>query len=227
MRVAVLLVPGAGTIPRGSAAVVIDVLRASTTLTVGLTNRARGVVPVATPEEAFERKRRDPEALLCGERDGRKIPGFDLGNSPREYPAEVVSDRTLIFASTNGSLAMIRARSARRRLLGCFLNASAVVESLAGEDRVALVCAGKLGRFSLEDAACAGWLTERLVQRGARIEDASARFARGLAPRDRFEVRALIEGSSHGRYLRGLGTEFRRDVALSAMLDHLSRVFEI
>ena len=222
-----LLAPDAGTVPRGSVAVVIDVLRASTTLTVGLANRARDVIPVATPEEALELKRREPDALLCGERDGRKIPGFDLGNSPREYAAEVVSGRTLIFASTNGSLAMIRARPARRRLLGCFLNANAVVESLAGEDRVALVCAGKLKRFSLEDAAFAGWVTERLAARGARVEDESARFARRLAPRDRFDVRALLEGSSHGRYLRALGPEFRRDVALCATLDHMDQVFEI
>jgi 2-phosphosulfolactate phosphatase len=214
-------------VPGDATAVVIDVLRATTTLTVALGNGAARVLPVATPEEAFRLRERDPEALLCGERDGRKIAGFDLGNSPAEYGASVVSGRTLVFASTNGSLALIRARDARRRVLGCFANASATLEEVRSEERLVVVCAGKLGRLSLEDAAFAGWLCERLGERGARLEGAAAALAASLAPRDRLETRALVQGSSHGRYLRSLGPDFAADVELAAELDALPRAFSL
>lgn len=227
MRVSVQLVPEAGTPPRGSAAVVVDVLRATTTLTVACANGAARVIPLVTPERAFAARDAQPQGLLCGERDGRRIAGFDLGNSPEEYPPETVRGRTLLFASTNGSLAILQARSARRCLLGCFANGTAVVESLVGEQRVLALCAGQLGRFSLEDAAFAGWLCERLAAAGASIEGAAARLARSIAPRDRFEVRALVEGSSHGRYLKSLGGPFARDVGFAGELDRLDRAYEI
>ena len=227
MRVSVLLQPDAGRVPSGGAAAVIDVLRATSTLTVALLNGARGVIPAATPEEAWAVRDRTPGALLCGERDGLIIPGFDLGNSPSEYGAGMVGGRTLIFASTNGSQAIRRARPARRVLLAAFVNAAAAVERLRGEERVSLVCAGKLGRFALEDAACAGLLCSRLAASGARLEGSAAWLALSLAPRDAAEVRRVVEGAAHGRYLRQLGGEYARDVAFCARLDSHDRAFEI
>lgn len=205
----------------------IDVLRATTTLTVALGHGAARVVAVATPEQAFARRAAIPHALLCGEREGRRIEGFDLGNSPFEYPVTAVEGRTLVFASTNGSLALLASRAARRRLLAAFVNLHAVVERLHGERRVVIVCSGKLGRFALEDAACAGLLLDRLAARGAAVEGAAARLARRLAPRDAPEARALVEGASQGRFLRSLGPEFARDVEFCADLDTVDRAFEI
>jgi 2-phosphosulfolactate phosphatase len=227
VRVSVLLVPGTKPLPRDTTAVVIDVLRATTTLTVALASGAERVIPAETLEEARRLRDRTPGALLCGERDGRKVGGFDLGNSPSEYPAEVVRGRTLVFASTNGSAALKRAETARRRVLGCFANADAVVSEVAGEENVTIVCAGKLGRTSLEDAGFAGWLCRRLEAGGARLENDAARFAVSLAPRDAGDTLALVEGSSHGRYLRSLGGEFARDVRFAAALNSLSQVFWI
>jgi 2-phosphosulfolactate phosphatase len=206
---------------------VVDVLRATTTLTVALGHGASAVHPVATPEDAFRKRALLPRALLCGEREGRRIEGFDLGNSPFEYPVTAVSGRPLIFASTNGSLAMLASSSARRILLAAFVNLHAVVERLAGEPRVVIVCAGKLGGFALEDAACAGLLVERLVAQGARTQGEGADLARKLAPADAAEVRALVQGASHGRYLRALGPEFARDVDFCADLDALDEAYEI
>ena len=229
-RVRVLLAP-----PRSSAArpraeecaVVVDVLRATTTLTVALGHGAARVRAAATPEQAAAERATHPDALLCGERAGLKIEGFDLGNSPFEYPVTAVSGRTLIFASTNGSQALLACGAARRRLLGAFVNLSALVERLAPERTVVIVCAGSSGRFAMEDAGCAGLLCERLAERGATLEGPEAALARALAPRDARAVRALVQGSSHGRDLRAMGAEYARDVEFCAELDALDQVFEV
>lgn len=227
MRVTVEPVPGHDTIPGSAAAVIVDVLRATTTLTTALANGARAVLPASSPEEAFALKRRHPAALICGERDGRKVAGFDLGNSPLEYPPEIVAGRTLVFASTNGSIAMRRAAGARRRLLAAFVNASAVVAALAREREVVIVCAGKLGRFSLEDTLLAGWLCARLVACGGSLVGPAARLALALAPRDASEVRVLVQGASHGRYLRTLGPDYAADVEICGQLDSIGRAFDL
>jgi len=229
-RVRVLLTP-----PRSSAgrpradecAVVVDVLRATTTLTVALGHGASRVLAAATPEEAAALRTAHPEALLCGERGGLKIEGFDLGNSPFEYPVTAVTGRTLVFASTNGSQALLASRAAARRLLGAFVNLSALVERLTQERAVVIVCAGSSGRFAIEDVGCAGLVCERLVERGATLEGPESTLARALAPRDAREVRALVQGSSHGRDLRAMGADYARDVEFCAELDVLDRAFEI
>ncbi len=236
MRVRVDLVPGPA-LPSGPAAparatprwtgVAIDVLRATTTLSVALAAGAKRVVPLARVDEALALRARSPDVLACGERDGRIVPGFDLGNSPFEYTADRVAGRTLAFASTNGSHAMCAIAGCGRRLLAAFVTASAVLEALADRPLVRIVCAGKLGRFALEDAACAGWLCERLAARGAVLEGPAARLSLRLAPRDAGEVRSLVQGSSHGRELRSLGPEYARDVEFCATLDSLDRAAAI
>jgi 2-phosphosulfolactate phosphatase len=226
-RVSVLLTPGGGTVSPRATAVVVDVLRATSVLTQARLHGARAILAAGTPEEALALRARHPGALLCGERDGRRIAGFDLGNSPFEYGFEAVGGRTLIFASTNGSQALLAAGRARRRLLGAFVNANAVLEAVAADEMVTVVCSGNLGGYALEDAALAGWLVERLAARGARVAGAAAAFARRLAPRDAADVRALVQGASHGRYLRSLGPGYARDVEFCAGLDTISRVFEV
>jgi 2-phosphosulfolactate phosphatase len=211
----------------GPCAVVVDVLRATTTLTVALTHGARAVIPTATTEEALALRRSRPATLACGERNGRIVPGFDLGNSPFEYTEERVRGQTLAFASTNGSLAMLAARGARRRVLAAFVNAAAVVESVRRERQVTIVCAGKVGGFCLEDAACAGLLLARLEAHGGVPDGAPARFARALAPTDGDDVRALIEGTANGRELRSMGPAYVRDVEMCAGLDTLGRAFDL
>lgn len=226
-RVSVLLTPGGGTVPPRATAVVVDVLRATSVLTQARLHGARAILPAATPEEALALRARHPGALLCGERDGRRIAGFDLGNSPFEYGFETVGGRTLIFASTNGSQALLAAGRARRRVLGAFVNATAVLEAVAADEVVTVVCSGKLGGYALEDAAFAGWLVERLAARGARLTGAAAAFARRTAPRDAAGALALVQGASHGRYLRSMGPGYARDVEFCARLDSISQAFEV
>lgn len=202
-------------------AVVIDVLRATTSLAYACAHGVARVVAFAEPAAALAFRERTAGALACGERGGRIVDGFDLGNSPAEYTRERVSGRTLAFASTNGSIAMRAAARCRTRLLAGFVNASAVVRALSGGGDVWLIGSGKLGGFALEDAALAGWLCERLAERGAVIEGAGGALARALAPRDGAEIRAILHGAEHGRYLSSLGPAFVADVEACAVLDAL------
>ena len=194
-------------------------------------NGAARIVPLTDTAEAIARRDADPGSLACGERDGRIVPGFDLGNSPSEYTAGRVRGRTLYFASTNGSWAMSHAAARGSRhdswTLGSFVNATATLEGIENDFEVLVACAGKLGRFALEDAAFAGWLCARLAERGARLANDAARLAATLAPRDATEVRALVEGCSHGRYLRSLGPEYARDVEFCSRLDAVGGSFEL
>lgn len=225
--VRVLLSPAAGAIGPRDTAVVVDVLRATSTLAFALAAGAARVIPAATVEGARQLKQSHPDALLCGERDGRRIEGFDLGNSPDEYRREVVGGRTLVFASTNGSQAMLAAARARRRVPGAFVTAAATARAVAAARSVVVVCAGKLGGFSLEDAAFAGWLVRALSYSGFELEGAGARVALNLAPADAGEVVAMVAGSGHGRYLAALGPEFRRDVEVCSQLDTLTLVGDL
>src|SRR5262249_34733031 len=98
---------------------------------------------------------------------------------------------------------------------------------IRAEREVAIVCAGKLGGFSLEDAACAGLLIARLEAHGAVEADAPARFVRGLAPADAAEARAVVEGAAHARDLRAMGEAYRRDLELCATLDAVDRAYDL
>lgn len=227
-RVRVALAPPApGSLPAHAAAAVFDVLRATTTLAYALANGAAGVRPFAATAEAIAHREAHPGTLACGERDGRIVPGFDLGNSPAEYTRERVSGRMLAFASTNGSRALLAASRCRRRVLGSFVTLSACVDALAGEADVWLVCAGKLGRFALEDAACAGTVAARLAARGAVLEGEAARFAATLAVREAAEAAALVRGADHGRWLSSLGAAFAEDVRRCGEWDVLPGVYEV
>ncbi len=156
---------------RGGVVVVIDQLRASTTITAALAAGARGVIPCGTVEHARAVRDRlvGTPVLLGGERGGIRIPGFDLGNSPLEYTPLSVLGRTVGFTTTNGTAALERAvhAGAIRVMIGCLANAAAVVRALSGEHRpIHLLCAGTRGESSLEDCLTAGAIGELLLVAG-------------------------------------------------------------
>lgn len=203
--------------------VAIDVLRATTTLSVALGQGAARVVPCADPATARALRDAHPDVLACGEREGRIVPGFDLGNSPFEYVRERIEGRTLAFASTNGSFALLDVAECGLRLLGAFVTAAAVVEACAGARQVRVVCAGKEGRPAAEDAACAGWIVSRLRAAGFEAEGREARSVCDQAPRDGREVEERVRRSEHGRVLAAMGPEYARDVEFCAGLDRFDR----
>src|SRR5262245_13937729 len=113
---------------RGGMAVVIDVLRATSTIIHALAAGARSVVPCGEIEDARQMAIAAPRGtvLLGGERGGLRIPGFDLGNSPAEYAHGTVAGKTIVITTTNGTRALVRAKEARRVLIGALCNQSAV-----------------------------------------------------------------------------------------------------
>jgi len=226
--VAVYAVPGDVDTARlaGGTAVVIDVLRATSVAAVALAAGAAALVPTAEPPEAFALRDRlgaaGKSALLCGERGGVRIPGFDLGNSPLEYVPAAVGGRVLVQCSTNGTGAMIRCAGAGRILLASLGNTGAVVRALRETgDTVHLVCSGKEGRPAAEDLAVAGLLVEAL---GAAATGAAG-AARSAWAACRPDPAAFLAGTEHGRYLASVG--FADDLPACAARDALSLVPEL
>jgi 2-phosphosulfolactate phosphatase len=149
----------------GAVAVVIDVLRASTTIAYALASDAEAVVPCLEVDEARNLAARIPlgRCVLGGERGGLPIEGFALGNSPQDYTPAAVQGRTVIFTTTNGTSALQRCRLARRVLLASFVVLDALAAELAAQTQPThLLCAGTRGTISLEDVLLAGALVGRL-----------------------------------------------------------------
>ena len=146
----------------GHTSVVIDVLRASTTITTALQHGAAEVIPCLTVEEARQLSGQRPGSLLGGERGGKPLPGFDFGNSPAEYAAERVADKTIVFTTTNGTKAMTRCMGSGRILIGAIVNRAAVCRAVAEDERVDIICAGTDGEFSMDDALGAGAMVSQL-----------------------------------------------------------------
>ncbi len=171
----------------GRTVVVIDVIRATTSIAAALEAGALHVIPAPTVEAARAAAKRIDGALLCGERTGRPPEGFDLGNSPSSYEPDVVGGKSLVFTTTNGTAAVHAAREAVTMHLGCFRNVGAVTRALApdlapGGRGAVILCAGRGGRISMDDAWCAGHLVDRMAAgvEGLALGD-GARAAQGLA----------------------------------------------
>lgn len=207
---------------RDRVAAVVDVLRASTTVTTAWSHGAERIIPLEGVEEAKGLFGTFPRgtALLCGERDGLKIDGFDLGNSPAEFGEEVVRGKALLFASSNGTRLMARQEGANEKIVASFVNLSAAADYLAGTGAdLAILCAGKLGRFSLEDFVCGGALVEEILARAASADtgDAATAARRLWNEVYRNRILDLFHDAAHGRYLVSLG--FERDLELCGERD--------
>ena len=202
--------------------VVIDVLRASSTIITALAYGCRGLVPILSPEQAKEKAQqfKKEEVLLGGEREGRKIKGFDLGNSPREYQKEIVEDRIIIFSTTNGVNTLERVRGAFRIIIASFLNLQATFNYCSKfQGDILLACAGKEGYFSLEDTVCAGMLINSLrdiYSDTCQGVDANL-TAQVLYKKFGNNILEMLRKSQHGQYLESIG--LRKDLEFCAQLD--------
>lgn len=205
---------------QGATALVVDVVRATTTLIAALHAGAAAICPAASNEDAIKLLQslgRD-DTLLAGERRGLRIEGYHLGNSPSEFTRERVAGKRIIMNTTNGTRALLAAESAERVLAAAFVNLSATARVASGASRVVVVCAGRSDRFALDDAVCAGGLVGRLREfAGGAVELADgARAALELAlthtPNSDF-----LATTESGRELAGVG--LAGDLALCAMTD--------
>ncbi len=192
----------------GTWVVVVDVLRATSTVVTAFHHGVASVRPVANAHDARElAKMWHPRPILGGEEGGFRAEGFDLGNSPLEYTPEAVSGRRLIFSTTNGTRTLLKVRQAERVFLGAFLNARALAEFLEKQqpERVIFVCAGRHGHFSLEDAISSGYII-RQIQSADSADDGAA-AAQALAEKFAEKESDFFQQSFHGRFLASHGFE--------------------
>jgi 2-phosphosulfolactate phosphatase len=149
----------------GATVVVIDLLRASTTICQAISSGATEVVTFVDVGAALAAAADGDRThvVLGGERGGVRIAGFDLGNSPSEYTPEAVAGRRVLFTTTNGTRALEHSRLARRVVIGAIVNLSAVVASVQDDTQVDLVCAGTAGHVTREDILAAGAIVDRLT----------------------------------------------------------------
>ncbi len=189
---------------------IVDVLRASSSIVTALANGCAGIYPIAELSDAFLFAN-GVDILACGERNGVRIPGYHLGNSPAEFTKQAVAGKRLVMCTTNGTRAIRAGAGFRRAFVGCFLNAPAVSSLVEKESAdVTVICAGREGQFSLEDTLSAGMILSELD--GQRSDTAVASAALFKACRERLE-QSLLE-SQHGSFLRQIG--FAEDVRYCA-----------
>ena len=206
---------------RDKAVVVIDVLRASSTIVTALMNDAKAIIPVGDMGEASKIAQNvDSENyLLCGEKDGIKIEGYDLGNSPLEYTREIVGGKKLIFNTTNGTKAIKKSIGSSNLYIAAFLNVSVIAEALRKETKeIVLICAGWKGRLAFEDMLLAGNIIHLLS--GGELPESSrdgAKVAFGLYDKYGDDITSVIHQSNHASRLKEL--EVSSDIDYCCQID--------
>jgi 2-phosphosulfolactate phosphatase len=195
----------------GSAVVVVDTFRASTTIAV-LVSRGARVVPVASIEQARSYARAD---FRAGERGSTKVAGFDFGNSPTEIvEAEVPLGSTVVLSTTNGTRVIEGARGAPAILTGAFVNAGSLADELAAGTHgphVVVVGCGWEGHRASEDEAAAGAILHRLRERGAELDERARRLVEAYLSRPA----KLLRNNAAAKRLERLGYERDLDFCLA------------
>jgi len=224
---------------RDAACVVFDVLRATSTFVTALHNGAKAIVPVSEISEALALRKKQPDVLLGGERDGVRILApsggvdFDLGNSPREYTPEKVRGKTIVSTTTNGTRALRACAGAKTILAASFLNLSATAEfaKKIQPTQVLLVCAGTRENTALEDVLAAGAFCELLsikpltpvlspLGRGEGVIQMSdsAETARRAYAQAKSDLAAVVRTSENAQRLLAI-PELRDDVSFCLQQD--------
>ena len=207
----------------GKTTVVIDILRATSTIVTAISNGAKEVVPVASVEFAVKVSGGmfGGQTLLGGERNTKKIEGFALGNSPFEYSKEIVEGKTIVFFTTNGTKSIAKAKYSENLYTCSFLNISAVAKHLITLNTdVEIVCAGRNNYFSIEDSVCAGMLISKI----SKVKEDSFLNDSGSAVLTLYEkyganLIKMMRESDHGKIL--LENGFGADLEYCSSIDIL------
>jgi len=212
----------------GTSCVVLDVLRATSTILEALAQGATAIRPVAEIEEALEWRRKDPRVLLAGERNGLRIDAhqaggvaFDLGNSPREFERSRVEDRTIVMTTPNGTRALRACAAAARVWVTALTNVAATARRLEKDPTpsVLLVCSGTGEQAAYEDLLGAGALVDRILERHPRLEAGdSAHAARAIFRAGRADLLGAVQHASNARRLLAIPA-LAEDVAACLELD--------
>ena len=209
---------------REKTVIIIDVLRASTSIITALSNGAREIIPATTVESAVKISGNltVDVTLLGGERNGKMIEGFNLGNSPVDYSEEKVKGKAIVFSSTNGSQALVKSRFAQDVAVCAFVNMAAVSRFLKEKGRdFVIVCAGNNGMFSMEDTVCGGMLVHSVAGEDAAgwVLSDGALAALTLYRSFGKNILKMMKNSDHGKHLQEIG--FGEDLKICAAVDTL------
>ncbi len=212
---------------KADAAVVIDVLRATTTIAWALHNGAEAVQTFSDLDELRSTAQRwpEPQRLLVGERGGKTLEGFDLGNSPVAVIPDVVQGKRLFMSTTNGTRSLQKVRDLARVFTAALPNRRAVAERLLQEslDQVWIVGSGWEGAYSLEDSLAAGALASALIEQGAVTANDEMQAAIVLWERWQSQPETCLRQATHGQRLIRIGNH-DADFRCCSGLDQLSVV---
>jgi len=186
--------------------VVIDILRATSSIVYGIDNGATAIIPVANVTDCLNYT--DRGYLLAAERNGSVVEGYDFGNSPFSYTKERVGGKTIVLTTTNGTKALHMARAkAKQVVVGSFLNLQALCNWLKTRDEdVLLLCAGWKDQFNLEDTLFAGAVVQELRPHFDEFDDSGV-AAEDLYQLAKADLRTYINKSSHSHRLAALNIE--------------------
>jgi 2-phosphosulfolactate phosphatase len=203
--------------------VIIDVLRASNTIITALNNGARDIVPVASIEFAVKISGGmfGGQTLLGGERNTIKIDGFALGNSPKEYTEGIVSGKSIVFYTTNGTKAITKAKFSENLYICSFSNISALAVHLVRLNLdFEILCAGRNNSFSMEDSVCAGKLIALIQESGKElILNDSSTACLSLYKTYGSDIFEMLKISDHGKLLIENG--FEEDIKICSKVDNI------
>ncbi len=225
MDIAVYHVPEA--VPQGhlpQCAVVVDVLRATTTIATALAAGAEAVQVFADLETLEATSTTWPEAqrLRAGERGGETVAGFDLGNSPFDYTPEMVKGKRIFMSTTNGTRSLATVQAAPTVITAALVNVSTVVSYILekGFETVWVVGSGWQGAYALEDTVCAGAIVATLASKGAvNYANDEAVAAEALYQQWHDNLLGILRQASHGQRLLRLDRD--RDLEYCAALDSI------
>lgn len=218
---------------KGKNVIIIDALRATSTIPAALVNGAKEVIPTENAATAVRVAKGSANAMLCGERGGKIIEGFNLGNSPLEYTPETVKDKSLVFSTTNGTIAISKAKYSKNCIIASFVNLTAVVDYIKelNEDFV-IICSGKLNNFCLEDAVCAGMIISKLIDKNEEnytlsdpenaVVNLAKTFGYDKSKISPTKVLNMMKLSEHGKYLVELG--FENDLLFCSAIDSVPSI---
>lgn len=219
---------------KGKNVVIVDVLRASSTILTALVNGAKEIIPAESVSVAARISKGLGNSVLCGERNGKVIEGFKLGNSPFEYTEDTVNAKSLIFSTTNGTVSIVKSKFAKTAVVASFLNISSVIEHLLklNEDFV-IICSGKQNDFCVEDSVYAGLIISKLFETNGKqsykvfdsgyvcYQLAKQLIFKSSNP-DHCKILNMFKKCEHGKYLVSLG--FENDLKYCATLDMFNQL---
>ncbi len=194
--------------------VIIDILRATTTCVVALENGARQIIPVNSIEKAQTYNLYD--YILAGERNGKKVDSFLLGNSPQEFTSEIVKDKKIVFTTTNGTKAIDLCGDHHNILISSYRNISATINQLIeSKQDVLLFCSGWKGQINIEDTLFAGEIIDELKNHGTfTLSDDASFVALSLFQHNKPNIKSLLNNASHVQRFKTLHIESDLEVCL-------------